>query len=383
MMGGLDGGAMALSAPPEGVTPSASSGQAWRSYYYAGSTRIAMRVEGDPDPAKNGVYYLHADHLGSASLTTDAGGNKFSEERYTPFGETRSGSSPTDLQFTGQRRENGLGSLYDFQARHYSPLLGRFLSADTVIPGTGNPQAWNRYAYAFNNPLKYNDPSGHWPGWWNRINGGITQYMNDMTFGLFGKVHEWTTGATLDQVADEDFQQGREYGRAVAVAQGTVEAGVGGAAVLAGLTAGPLIVGGALVAAAPSGGLSILGGGLALTADGVMVAAGAVGAIHGGLSLAYIKNSPINKQTGSGSSSMTPDEIRKSIKSHEQRLAEHQAKLEAYIRDPDAFDNQGLLQNAPNEKIRQSIINGRIRHLQNEIDTFLANIEKLRAQLGE
>jgi hypothetical protein len=45
----------------------------------------------------------------------------------------------------------------------YSPLIGRFLSADSIVPGAGNPQALNRYAYTLGNPLKYTDPSGHDP----------------------------------------------------------------------------------------------------------------------------------------------------------------------------------------------------------------------------
>ena len=52
----------------------------------------------------------------------DAYGNKISEMKYYPFGETRSGTAPTDRRFTGQRREDSsLGSLYDFNARFYSP----------------------------------------------------------------------------------------------------------------------------------------------------------------------------------------------------------------------------------------------------------------------
>ncbi len=70
---------------------------------------------------------------------------------------------PTDITFTGHRSESGLGSLMDFRARFYSPLTGRFISADTIVPEAGNPQAFNRYAYVFNNPLKYTDPSGHDP----------------------------------------------------------------------------------------------------------------------------------------------------------------------------------------------------------------------------
>jgi hypothetical protein len=37
------------------------------------------------------------------------------------------------------------------------------VSADSIVPGAGKPQALNRFAYTFNNPLKYTDPSGHCP----------------------------------------------------------------------------------------------------------------------------------------------------------------------------------------------------------------------------
>jgi RHS repeat-associated protein len=63
-------------------------------------------------------------------------------------------------QFTGQRREAGLG-LYFYQARWYDPVVGRFLQADTIVPELGDPQSLNRYTYAKNSPLVYNDPTGH------------------------------------------------------------------------------------------------------------------------------------------------------------------------------------------------------------------------------
>ncbi|MCD4739002.1 MAG: RHS repeat-associated core domain-containing protein [Anaerolineae bacterium] len=50
---------------------------------------------------------------------------------------------------------------YDHNARYYNPTLGRFISADTIVPNPGDPQSLNRYAYTLNNPLKYTDPSGH------------------------------------------------------------------------------------------------------------------------------------------------------------------------------------------------------------------------------
>jgi RHS repeat-associated protein len=69
---------------------------------------------------------------------------------------------PTDRRFTGQRWEANLG-LYDYRARFYDPALGRFLQPDPLVPEPGNPQALNRYAYVYNNPLRYTDPSGHCP----------------------------------------------------------------------------------------------------------------------------------------------------------------------------------------------------------------------------
>ena len=52
----------------------------------------------------------------------------------------------------------GFGLMF-YNARWYDPLTGRFAQADTVMPG--GVQGLDRYAYTFNNPLRYVDPSGH------------------------------------------------------------------------------------------------------------------------------------------------------------------------------------------------------------------------------
>jgi len=124
-------------------------------YYAVGGQRVALRRD-------NALYYVFSDHLGSTSLLTDASGNQVAEQRYYPYGEARwsNGELPTDRQFTGQRREIGLG-LYDYGARRYDPALGRFIQADTIVPQPGNPQALNRYSYVLGNPLRYTDPTGH------------------------------------------------------------------------------------------------------------------------------------------------------------------------------------------------------------------------------
>lgn len=82
------------------------------------------------------VLWLHGDILGSASVATDASGNKIAgcDTRYLPFGEVRSGFASsgllTDRRFMGQF--NFAGGLIDMNARALDPLIGRFLSPDTM-----------------------------------------------------------------------------------------------------------------------------------------------------------------------------------------------------------------------------------------------------------
>jgi RHS repeat-associated protein len=129
-------------------------------YFYLGGKRVAMK-QGST------LYYLHGDQLGSTSLTTSVTGTLVASARYDAYGGTRttSGTTPTDYKFTGQRQEATLGptnyGLYDYGARFYDPLIGRFIAADTIVPSAGNPQDLNRFSYVRNNPLKYMDPSGH------------------------------------------------------------------------------------------------------------------------------------------------------------------------------------------------------------------------------
>jgi RHS repeat-associated protein len=108
------------------------------------------------------LRYTLSDHLGSTTVSITGTGSYHSELRYKPWGETRysAGSPPTQRQFTGQVNESQIG-LYFFNARWYDPALGRFTSADSLVPEAGNPQAWDRYAFVYNNPVRYVDPSGH------------------------------------------------------------------------------------------------------------------------------------------------------------------------------------------------------------------------------
>ena len=53
-----------------------------------------------------------------------------------------------------------LGLVYMLSC-YYLPGIGRFLSPHAIVPGPGDSQAYNWYAYTLNNSLKYTDPTGH------------------------------------------------------------------------------------------------------------------------------------------------------------------------------------------------------------------------------
>lgn len=67
----------------------------------------------------------------------------------------------------------------------------------------------------------------------------------------------------------------------------------------------------------------------------------------------------------------------RALRSLRRRVTEHQAKLSAYRADPDAYDHLGTLRDAPTPEIRARIIEGRIRHLEQEIQTFQKQVDAL------
>ncbi len=129
-------------------------------HLFAGSQRVvSIRSDGHEQ-------YYHPDHLGSASIVSDETGTIQEKIEYFPFGSYRERSDynpsfpDVNYTFTDQEEDDEVG-LYNYKARLYDPVLGRFLSADSVIPNPGDLQSYNRYSYCNNNPLIYTDPSGH------------------------------------------------------------------------------------------------------------------------------------------------------------------------------------------------------------------------------
>jgi RHS repeat-associated protein len=108
--------------------------------------------------------YHHADFLGTPRVITDQSGGVVSRHDYYPFGGEIPVANQSDgesRKFTGKERDTETGLDY-FGARYYSPAAGHFTSIDPSRLGVDptNPQSWNRYTYALNNPLRFIDRNG-------------------------------------------------------------------------------------------------------------------------------------------------------------------------------------------------------------------------------
>lgn len=121
---------------------------------------IATRVNGT-------LYFLQSDHLGSTSLMTNSSGYSVSgtTARYLPYGGYRTTPTAglTEMGYTGHHHNDSLGLIY-MNARFFVLSLGRFATADSIVPSPANPQSHNRYTYVLGNPLRLVDPSGHCAG---------------------------------------------------------------------------------------------------------------------------------------------------------------------------------------------------------------------------
>jgi len=107
-----------------------------------------------------GAQYLISDAMGSVVAVLDTQGGSLSRYEYDPFGQTIETSGVADItrwRFSGAYLDRT--GLYKMGARYYDPAIGRWTQQDPVFNPV-DPQLWNRYVYAGNDPINYVDPDG-------------------------------------------------------------------------------------------------------------------------------------------------------------------------------------------------------------------------------
>lgn len=124
---------------------------------------LAFVGDAQAQPPGTTTEYYHLDAIGSVRAITDKGGQMVRRHDYFPFGEEYLPQGGRDaIRFAGKERDQETTFGY-FGARYHGARLGRFVSVDPILEEAAalvDPQRWNRYSYAKNNPLVFVDPDG-------------------------------------------------------------------------------------------------------------------------------------------------------------------------------------------------------------------------------
>ncbi|MEZ2346470.1 RHS repeat-associated core domain-containing protein [Terriglobus sp. RCC_193] len=153
----------------------------------ASVTVDTMTIQGPMVPT---TTYTITDHLNTASLEFSDAGTLVWQGAFAPFGqELDNNPNFNRYKFTGKERDTESG-LDLMGARYYASTMGRFMSPDPsglTFANLPDPQSFNLYAYARNNPLINTDPSGL-----------DCVYMNDNNDGVESIDHKSNSGECGD-----------------------------------------------------------------------------------------------------------------------------------------------------------------------------------------
>jgi RHS repeat-associated protein len=128
-------------------------------YIFMNRKRIARRNSAT-------IFYYFTDHLNTSRILVQTGQpTPCYDADFYPFGGERAPVANTCSQpykFNSKERDTESGFDY-FGARYYASSFGRWTSPDSVFADQhpNDPQSWNLYTYAGNNPIRFIDADGH------------------------------------------------------------------------------------------------------------------------------------------------------------------------------------------------------------------------------
>jgi RHS repeat-associated protein len=112
-------------------------------------------------------FFNHRDRMGSIAAISDEGApsshRPYRHLRFDPFGTTIEGKVRAPLVHAFTALEADAAGLIHAGARLYDPALGSFLSPDPIAMQSFVGESLNSYAYVFNAPTRFVDPSGFAP----------------------------------------------------------------------------------------------------------------------------------------------------------------------------------------------------------------------------
>lgn len=125
---------------------------------YVRGINLIASSDGD---GSNKRYYLFNGH-GDVVQLTGSDGNVSKEYDYDAFGNEKNpdDADTNPFRYCGEYFDKETGTYY-LRARYYHPVIGRFISVDSVWGSDRDPLSLNLYSYCHNDPINFKDPSGN------------------------------------------------------------------------------------------------------------------------------------------------------------------------------------------------------------------------------
>jgi len=128
------------------------------------------------------AYWFEKNLQGDIVAVYSTGGTKLVSYSYDAWGNItttyHNGGGSTAAQYNpfryrGYYYDSETGFYY-LNSRYYDPKTCRFINADGELAGIGgSAPGYNLYAYCFNNPVNFSDPTGTWPDWGTLAKGAL------------------------------------------------------------------------------------------------------------------------------------------------------------------------------------------------------------------
>jgi RHS repeat-associated protein len=182
-------------------------------------------VKNTPVSGTNTYSYVfnYTDHLGNVRLsyTKNPSTNALDiieESNYYPFGLKHNSYNVDNYQpeykyqYNGKEMQDELQlNLYDFGARNYDPVLGRWMNVD---PLAEKMRRHSPYNYAFNNPIYFIDPDGmqadDWINWTGKDGQQHITYHEGITTLDQAKANGYSTATQVFKSGVGNIKKTRE-----------------------------------------------------------------------------------------------------------------------------------------------------------------------------